>query len=49
VKWISGETNPANAFTKSKASIALKQLIDINIVNLQVVEWVKKVDKAFTS
>jgi len=48
VKWISEETNPADAFTKSKASTALKQLINTNIVNLQVVEWVERADKAFT-
>lgn len=38
VKWISREINPANAFIKSKASIALKQLINTNIINLQIVK-----------
>jgi hypothetical protein len=30
VKWIKGESNPADAITKSKSSNALKRLIDTN-------------------
>ena len=30
VKWIKGESNPADAMTKGKSSSALKQLIDTN-------------------
>jgi hypothetical protein len=46
VKWISGTSNPADALTKSKASTALKQLIDTNTVQLQTVEWVERTEKA---
>ena len=42
VKWIDGNTNPADSMTKSKASNALKQLIDTNKVQLVVQEWVER-------
>ena len=42
VKWIAGNTNPADAMTKEKPSTALKQLIDTNKVRLEVVEWVER-------
>jgi hypothetical protein len=44
VKWIKGESNPANAITKSnsKSSNALKRLIDTNTLQLDVEEWVKR-------
>ena len=42
VKWIAGNTNPADAMTKEKPSKALKQLIDTNKVRLEVVEWVER-------
>ena len=38
VKWIKGKSNPANAITKSKASNALKTLIDTNTLQLEVEE-----------
>ena len=38
IKWIKGNTNPANFITKSKVYNALKQLIDINKVNISVIE-----------
>lgn len=39
VKWIKGNTNPTDAFTKSKGvSTALGQLIDTNTVQLEAVE-----------
>jgi hypothetical protein len=34
VKWIDGEVNPVDAMTKSKACLALQQLIDTNQVDL---------------
>jgi hypothetical protein len=43
VKWIDGNSNPADSMTKSKASGALKALIDTNRVNLVVQEWVERV------
>ena len=41
IKWISSRTNLANAITKSKPCLALKHLVDLNKLDLQVVEWVK--------
>jgi hypothetical protein len=42
MKWIDGNTNPADSMTKSKASNALKQLVDTNKVQLMVQEWVER-------
>jgi hypothetical protein len=42
VKWIKGKSNLANAITKSKSSNALKRLIDTNILQLNVKEWVER-------
>ncbi|RFU25514.1 hypothetical protein B7463_g10820, partial [Scytalidium lignicola] len=42
VKWIQGTTNPADSMTKEKSSNALKQLVDTNKVQLEVVEWVER-------
>ena len=44
MKWISGTSNPVDALTKSKASTALKQLIDTNIVQIETVEWVEQTE-----
>ena len=38
IKWIDGNTNPADSMTKSKACGALKELIDTNRVKLNVTE-----------
>ena len=37
VKWIDGDTNPADALTKGKPCTALSQLIDTNQVELRAV------------
>ena len=42
VKWIKGESNPADSMTKGKPSNALKRLIDTNILKMEVKEWVKR-------
>jgi hypothetical protein len=44
VRWIKGDSNLANAITKSntKSSNALKRLIDTNTLQLEVEEWVKR-------
>ena len=42
VRWIDGNTNPADAMTKSKACSALKDLIDTNKVNVTCNEWVER-------
>jgi hypothetical protein len=36
VKWIKGRNNPADAITKAKPCQALKTLININKLNLEV-------------
>jgi hypothetical protein len=47
VKWIKGNTNPADALTKSKGtSTALKQITDTNMVCLEAVEWVERTEMA---
>ena len=38
IKQIEGNTNLANSITKSKVYNALKQLIDINKVNINIIE-----------
>jgi hypothetical protein len=42
VRWIKGTTNPADSMTKEKASNALKQLVDTNNLQLEVMEWVER-------
>jgi hypothetical protein len=42
VRWIDGNSNPADSMTKSKPSTALKQLIDSNHLELKVMEWVER-------
>ena len=43
VKWVDGNSNPADSMTKSKATLSLKQLIDTNKLNIKVQEWVKHI------
>ena len=38
VKWIKGESNPADSITKSKPTNALKRLIDTNTIQLDIEE-----------
>jgi hypothetical protein len=38
VRWISGDNNPTDAMTKSKACPALKELIDTNTIDTRAVE-----------
>ena len=38
IKWINNNSNPTNTITKSKASIALRQLINTNYIYLQTVK-----------
>jgi hypothetical protein len=42
IKWIDGESNPADAMTKGKACAALTNLIDTNTINLQAIGWVER-------
>ena len=45
VKWIDGNTNPADAMTKRKPCNALKTLLDMNMIDLKVTEWVERTEK----
>ena len=38
IKWIDGDSNPANAMTKSKACLALRDLINTNKINIKTNE-----------
>jgi hypothetical protein len=42
VKWIDGNTNPADAMTKGKPCNALKTFLDMNTIDLKVTEWVER-------
>ncbi|EED12764.1 hypothetical protein TSTA_052850 [Talaromyces stipitatus ATCC 10500] len=42
IKWIDGESNPADAITKSKPCRALQALIDTNKLNINVDGWVER-------
>src|ERR1019366_496566 len=42
IKWIDGNSNPANAMTKSKACSALRDLIDTNKISIKVTQWVER-------
>jgi hypothetical protein len=42
VKWIRGDSNPADSMTKVKSSNALQRLIDTNTVEMEVIEWVER-------
>jgi hypothetical protein len=42
VKWIKGDSNPADSMTKNKPSNALKLLLDTNNIQLDVEEWVER-------
>lgn len=44
VKWIAGDTNLADAMTKSKACAALTTLINTNTVDIRTTEWVERMD-----
>jgi hypothetical protein len=40
--WIDGDSNPADAMTKSRPCQALKDLIDSNRINLRATGWVER-------
>lgn len=42
VKWINGDSNPADSMTKNKATTALQQLIDTNHIELDAIGWVER-------
>jgi hypothetical protein len=45
VKWISDDRNLADSMIKSKESLALKQIININRIRLDSIEWVKRANQ----
>jgi hypothetical protein len=45
IKWIRGDSNPADSMTKSKACRALSDLININSVDIQEEGWVEREGK----
>jgi hypothetical protein len=42
VKWIDGNSNPADAMTKPKPCNALKKLIDTNEISIDAIQWVER-------
>jgi hypothetical protein len=45
IKWIHESNNSVDSMTKSKSFSALKTIIDINRINLDTIEWVKRAKK----
>jgi hypothetical protein len=45
IKWIDENINLADAMTKSKFCNALIKLIDINIIELKITEWIERTTK----
>lgn len=46
IRWIDGDSNPADAMTKAKPCTALQQLVDTNKVSPSVTGWVERSDMA---
>lgn len=42
IRWIKGQTNPADAMTKSKCCNALKNLLDSNEIEIVDNQWVER-------
>jgi hypothetical protein len=42
VKWITGDSNPADSMTKTKPSNALERLIETNTLQMDVEKWVER-------
>ncbi len=47
VKWIDGNSNPADSMTKGKASTALSKLIETNQLETNQVRWVERGNSEF--
>lgn len=45
IKWVHRDNNLANSMTKSKPSIALRDLINTNKIILDMLEWVEHTEK----
>jgi hypothetical protein len=42
IRWIDGTCNPADSMTKDKPSLALRQLIDTNELQLTTKGWIER-------
>ena len=42
IKWIDGDSNPADAMIKAKPCQALRDLINTNTIKLKTAEWVER-------
>ena len=42
--WIKGPTNSADAMTKDKPYLALRQIIDSNKIKVNVNGWIERID-----
>jgi len=42
IKWINGDLNPIDVITKVNACNVLRNLVDINTINLNTKEWVER-------
>jgi hypothetical protein len=47
IRWIDEDSNFADAMTKSKSCNALIKLIDTNIIELKITEWVERTSEHF--
>jgi hypothetical protein len=48
IRWIDGNTNPADAMTKVNPCQALTKLIDTNTIDLRTTAWVERMDEGAT-
>ena len=48
IKWIDGDSNPADSMTKAKPSQALQRLIDTNTINMKETGWVERANVPVT-
>ena len=42
IKWINGDLNPIDIITKINTYNALRNLINLNTINLNIKKWVKR-------
>lgn len=42
IRWIAGDSNPADAMTKSSANSALQRLVSTNKLDVKVQGWVQR-------
>jgi len=42
IKWINGDLNPIDIIMKANACNVLRNLVNINTINLNIKEWVER-------